>query len=671
MILDVTLAGHSFAIALDGSDWHDDHSYSNGSDPAALLEVFERQLAACDEPDRWLNLLAAAPTPVVIWRRVLSAAARNRALVDALGPFDELVRALAVNQLAPALAALVRSEFPSADETTRAKVEAFVLGLLPEGEPEDAAPYRTRELNLRLLHALDRSIVSDAAGAAIDAAPKPYDPTRFGGPPDFDRYEGLDLSAAGDSRVADLVEAIESFVSAHLNTAPNAEQLDERLVDINELEGLVANGYSGVLAERAADLLVRVAATWARCAPEVAGDLHTRARARLLEAATATRPEASHEEDVDDEAEGGLFVIKPGPRIDAAMGLTTFARLGEHADDELLDAVETLAQDSVRSVRHEVVRRTPSLGATAPEVAWRILRDRAENETAQHVLRQVVFAAWNLRSEMTAALDVFEIVASRSPGGHGRHSATAACVEVAALLWTLHGIDRANSIVSGSLDLDVLDADAISSVLHNLRKHGCFTDDDGQVRRRTLEICSRLAQQGAARIKDLQDDLPASEDEVTRVREGVGLLDAVTTQLYFAAGVHDASRENDRPPTAAELRLVDEAGPLFDVLAQVPIARVAHHLVEIQAFTLDSRPSEALRSVATVVAGGTRGTGYALESQAVDLLVSVVSILLADHRSLFDDEENLTALRTVLEVFIEEGTPDAHQLIYGIGQIFR
>jgi hypothetical protein len=666
----VNLAGRQFAIDLDGSDWYDDQPYLHKSDLVTMLEALENRAASSSDPGSWLGLLAAAPTPVVIWRRILAAAARNPPLAKALGPLDELVRTLAVHPLASTLASVVHAQFANADETTQAGIEAQVLEALPVGEPEDSETYRTRELYLHLLHALDRSLVSDATAAAMDASAKPSEPNiRLGTPFDFDRFGRADLTDPADRQVAGLIDAVETFVNAYLNTTPNAEQLATPVEDINELEKLIDSGYSGVLSERATDLLVTVAALWARCAPEDAGDLHTRACARLLGAVSAARPEATA--DSGDVPESDVIVIASGPRSDAARGLMMLARLPDQVDGELIEAIECLAQDSVRSVRHEVVARVTILRSAAPEVAWRILRERAENEPAHSVLREVVVQAWNFRSDMSQALDVIEVVAGRPTGFKKRYGAMGACAEAAGLLWVLFGEERAHSILNSHLNLDSLDADAIGVVLHRLRTFGCFTHDVAQVRRRTLEICAWLIEQGSARIDRLRGDPSPTEDQMLWIREGTSLLDDVTQELYFAAGVHDAQEQGNRPPTRAELRLVDEAGPLLDVLARVPIAQVAHHLVEIHAFTLEARPAEALRSMASVVAGGTRGTGYALESEAVKVLVSVVSTLLADHRSLFDDPDNLTALRTVLEVFIEDGTPDAHRLIYGIGQIFR
>lgn len=669
MNLTVTLNGRELTIDLDGSERMNDRGYSDGSDPAALLEAFEAELVGSDNPGAWLDLLAAAPTPVVVWGRVLSAATANPILAVELGRLDVLVRSLSVTELSFTLASLVREEFPRSTQETRSNIEAHVLELLPADEPHDEETYLSQQTALQLLHALDRDLVGAEAGAAMDATHAPMSPRdRFGGPVDFDRHWGVDLTDPTDAQVAELTGVVERFIHDHLNSTPSAAQLAEHAGVIDELERILGDGYAGPLAENASGLLVRVAALWARCGVDVAEGLHARARQILLGAVESPRPE---ERDDDSETEGDLITIASGPRTDAARGLMALAWQADQVNDELVSAIETLARDPVMSIRCEVIGRMSFLARHAPDVAWSILRERAANEPAQAVLRQVVHEAWNLRSNLSAALDVLEIVASKATGRHTRSSATAASAEVASFLWVLLGEERAHAVLTNVLCLDVLDADAISSVLHNLRKHGCFTDDDPLIRQRVLQLCSGLVPQGSERIAVIHTNPNPNEDAAAWIREGAALLDAVASQLYFAVGVHDARQQGSRPPTAAEVRLVEEARDMLDSLAAEPIVRVAHHLVEIHAFTLEARPSEALSAMATVVTGGTRGSGYALESQAVKVLVDVVTTLLADHRSLFDNDANLTALRTILEVFIEEGTPDAHRLIYGIGQIFR
>lgn len=670
MNLDVTLAGRQFVIELDAADESAYRTPSDESDVPAILTKFQDHLSSSEQPGLFLDLLAGAPTSAAVWRSVLAAAGQNPMLARELGPLDELVRTLDVDPLVPELASVVRAEFPGTDESSRSRIEAHILESLPESEPLDAETYRRRQSRHRLLDSLDRTIVGHETGAKMDTARTELAASRegWGGPVDFDRWGDAEIEDR-DRRAAELVETIESFVDAHINDVPSAPELGEPIGDIDELEALLEACPSGPLAGRASDLLVRVAVIWAKCTSDVAGPLHGRARERLLKATAAIRPEAATEP--DDEPATDFIVVQTGPRTDAARGLLALACNADRDDAELATAIETLSQDPVRSVRHEVVSRAAALSRAAPELAWRILHERAANEPSQAVLRQVARQAWTLHSDISPALDVLEVVAGRPTDARGRYGALGTSAEALALIWVRLGNERAHSILEAFLHLDALNADAIGSVLHNLRKGGCFTDEDPQVRTRTLWLCTDLARQAVERVNQTQTDPPPTDEEAASIRDAAMLLDTVATQLYFAAGVHDARQAGGRPPTASEIRLVEEAQPLIETLATAPIGRVAHHLVEIDAFTLDNRPTEAIRSIAVVVAGGTRGTGYALESEAVKVLVQVVSTLLADHRSIFDDETNLTALRTVLEVFIEEGTPDAHQLIYGIGQIFR
>ena len=66
------------------------------------------------------------------------------------------------------------------------------------------------------------------------------------------------------------------------------------------------------------------------------------------------------------------------------------------------------------------------------------------------------------------------------------------------------------------------------------------------------------------------------------------------------------------------------------------------------------------------------GQGYQYESMAVDLIVSLIQRYLADYRNLVTtDEEALTALRELIEVFVRAGWPSAITLAYQLPDAFR
>lgn len=659
----------AFTITVDGSEWFDEWDYAKGSDPAGLLEQLGKVLATTDDPTTWLDLLAGDHTPAVIWRRVLSAASDNSKLAAELGPLDQVVAALALAPLASELAKLITARYVDEDHDTKRRAEQTVQAMRPADEIVDEPTYQQDLLYRHLLHALDLLTASPEVQSAIDASRPPTDRTHFGGPTDYDPYLGIDLDDPVDTQVAELLRSITSFAHAHFNEIPTVEQLDASSAAIDELESVVDRGYTGALASQATDVLTQVAVIWARLPSDMGAPLHFRARARLLEAMHAQTPEPS-QDDTDDDGDE-IRTILTGPRNDAARGLTTLARLPEQADAELLDAILTLSRDPVSSLRHEVVERLGYLHETAPSLVWEILQERAASDPSELVLRSAIYRAWTLRSDMTALLAVVETVARRDTASRKRRGAIGAAAEVAALIWVRFGNDHAGALTEQLLNLDRLDADAIGNALHTLRESATFLDDEESIRHRALDLCSALVAQCSARLATLAEAPPPTEEDVAPFREAALLLDSVAQQIYFAAGVHDAKQKGGRPPSAKEIRLIEDATPTLEQLADVALAHVAHHLVEIYAYLVEVRPSQALVAISRVVTGGGRASGYPLESLAVGTLVKVVTQLLADHRAIFDSDENLSALRTVLEVFIEAGSPDAHQLIYGLGSILR
>jgi hypothetical protein len=116
---------------------------------------------------------------------------------------------------------------------------------------------------------------------------------------------------------------------------------------------------------------------------------------------------------------------------------------------------------------------------------------------------------------------------------------------------------------------------------------------------------------------------------------------------------------------------VDEALPLIKRLGRTPLARLTHHLVELLNHVLDARPEESLLAVRDIVVSGGQEGGYQLDKMAVDLAVGVVERFLADHRGILQKSECLTALRELLDVFVDGGWPAAHRLVYGLERIFR
>ena len=106
-------------------------------------------------------------------------------------------------------------------------------------------------------------------------------------------------------------------------------------------------------------------------------------------------------------------------------------------------------------------------------------------------------------------------------------------------------------------------------------------------------------------------------------------------------------------------------------MADVGLPPLSHHLLEALEVLVPIDPRGVFRRVARVIRGGRKG-GYEYDSMAEDVIVRIVDRYLADHRDLFQrDEEARQHLIGVLDTFVRAGSESARRLSYGLDGIFR
>ena len=174
----------------------------------------------------------------------------------------------------------------------------------------------------------------------------------------------------------------------------------------------------------------------------------------------------------------------------------------------------------------------------------------------------------------------------------------------------------------------------------------------------------------------IQAQRSSRERDDAVLRTALELADTVVDQLYFASGAFEERRTaasgpqeqaGSSPPTSRAF--FDLAMPLLDQLAHIHHPRITHRLVETLAHLAEHNPKRVLLTVRRAVLPG---EDYAYEPLAVDLIVRLVQRYLAEHRDLVTtDEEALTALRELIEVFVRAGWPQAITLAYQLPDAFR
>jgi HK97 family phage prohead protease len=148
-----------------------------------------------------------------------------------------------------------------------------------------------------------------------------------------------------------------------------------------------------------------------------------------------------------------------------------------------------------------------------------------------------------------------------------------------------------------------------------------------------------------------------------------GILDDMTTRLYFASGGNSSEEEWAKNATR-RIRLYAEARPLLERLAEVFVPRVAYYLIQALENLIPIDPPGAFSLIARTVKAAEKG-GYAQEPMAADLIVRIVERYLADHRDIFASQQQLGELMDCIDIFVRAGWPAAQALTFKLGEIWR
>ncbi len=677
--VELTISGRSVVIAPDASDSWDDDRLSDDRDLPGLLNALEMYVAGLADDSAvavFLDMLAASPRPAALWRRVLAAGAVADVVAQSLMPLDATVVALADTDLLDPLVRLVQARFVDRPRDERKRVEDAICAMEP-AEDDDGSPefYRSGYKYRLLLHALDPSAVTTESvrlNQTASSAPAPRRIRAVGSYQPFDdsadRY-GLRLDTDADRALWTLVEAIKSFVDDHLNDPPADDAVQPSVEAVQRM--LSAPDYleaSEHVREFADSTVARAAEVWTRRGRDIGPEVLTLAKTLLLAFKDHALPAPSNDNDTQD-----LVIIPQGPRTDAARGLVQVGRFPECIDDDVVQAVRALAADDVPWIRYSVLVGSPQWRETNPQVMWELLRHAADRESHDGVLRGVAGAAGRLRADLDDAVDLLDRVSQRVTNINHSRSALEACTEIAGLLWVLDGHAKAEAVLRRLSNIEQYGGSALMTMLHEVRSSGAFTSDDDGTRSRALQVCDQLVQRALDELGDLRNIQREVEGgQLATMKAAAEVLDAVASQLYFASGAFEARQAGiDHEPSPSEVRFADEAEAILRRLGQVPFPRVTHHLVQLLEHVLEARPDRVLLMIRDLVTTGGQDGAYQLDKMAVDLAVRIVQRVLADHRGILQTAECLSALRQILDVFVDAGWPEAHRLTYGLEHVFR
>ena len=582
------------------------------------------------------------------------------------------------------------------------QIEESILGLPRKATDEDgrnALVYRRNRLLERISESL---IVTNEAKQIRKEMVRNNDiqenrPLVSFEPPTWSAYtedehlqsQGVDTTKSENQELQRLFKPLNQFSSDWMNDVPTGQAADLILPHLQKV-------YTAIKRNTEADKKI-IDSLWHKLTAcvailgRVANNLENKSfafcRQVLLDGAKHENPKPNPEYD----EQFDFPSYSPFPRHEAAAGLL---RLAFHqSDTEMLDAIETLANDPVPSVRMVTTMELFRVYNKAPEAFWRIIDDRAVSERNRVVqkylyntLTQVV--AREKENEDKTTRIMARLLKHTPPPTEGLEPSDSF---IALLVWLI--IVRQNSWASKTIE-DTFFKDPIRFA--NPLSHVVSQIMDDYVIPANLETpdryerieqgilwVNRIISVAANELKKLYPTLKehSNEEAQKKLRDIYEVIDEVVTRLYFTVAYERNQGEEsaNKIPYGLRCRFYDEVKPLMEQVINFAIdkqhgmmfAPTAHYFMQVLKSFLSCNPKEVLHLAERVVKSS-EPFGYNLDAIAVRDVVEFVEIVLADYRhEVRDDEECLEDLLNLLDMFAKTGWTDALKLVWRLDEVFR
>lgn len=536
--------------------------------------------------------------------------------------------------------------------------------------PVDALTTGDAKTRALALQAAEPESTSEVSDAAADWAFLPRDDDR-----------GAPLTAE-DQQFQNLLDPVQSFIglqdagglsSADVDAEQSLSTLFtalKRAQEGNVSQQLLDSGWHD--AARAAKIII--------CNDHLsaAASIFELAREILLACASHRLPEPSPDPASFDSSQ--VWGI-PAPRIESAGGLLMVATREDPVTDEVLGTITNLSADPSPEVRFQIARYLPLLRHSA-EATWRLV-DEMKGDASTAVLSTLASGLPRLTSSDTAervSKDIQDLFVRGQEAVAGAEVLRNRCTLALATVYVWRGGEAAGDVlrekISSTIATTPEDFAQLALIVRDAYAHGDSPGDsqEAAIRARAIELSRILLESAGSALHVHVSRLGQSDNDsiMKRARSTAQIIDGIASDLYFASGAYEVHKGAEPRISSDRLdRLYRETAPLLNLLGDVPIANVTHHVLETLSVCIPFDPKGVFLRIAHTINAG-KGGDYQLDSLGATLVVKLLERYLAEHRTLLQtDSECQKALIQILDIFVNAGWPEAHRLTYGLGEIFR
>ena len=504
------------------------------------------------------------------------------------------------------------------------------------------------------------------------------------------RDKGVDTTTPENQKLKLLSDNLEDFISEWRNNKPTKEDAELILPKLEEVHRNIKGKTN--TDDELINTLWRKLTECAAILGRIAGDLENKSfklcRSMLLEGASHRLPKRDQEDDENFDFPG----YSSQPRHYAAEGLLriTFYR----PDPEILSIIEKLTDDEVPSVRMIVAMHLSNVNNKEPDRFWHIINNRADQE-GNLIVQECLYSALTYVIRPTKENDektarVMAKILEKTPLPQQKMGT----IDPFSFLIIGLAIVRQNQWALTTINEEFLkDPIRFSNLLTRFvtqvikgyidPKHTQEKDFESNLVR-AITLLESIVTVTISAINELGSKLKEQKTEKVEeeLRNTYSIIDQVITRLYFSVAYKkDSNNDNTLENTDNDtLSLIfNKVNPLMQQIVDfaqdrengLMFAPTAHYFIQLLTSFLSCDPKIVL-SLAEGVASSSERFGYTLDSLAVDDVVKLVEIVLADYRHVVrDDEDCLKDLLNLLDLFAKTGWSDALNLVWRLDEVFR
>lgn len=503
--------------------------------------------------------------------------------------------------------------------------------------------------------------------------------------------QGVPIQTTANRRIIELTEPIRAFVTAHSQSAPTLAEIDSIIVSARALHTTLLNatteGAHEMQIQNATVHLVSFCTCAARCETlDCSTDTGEFIRGILLASASHSNPIFDEHWATDFDTHTSWI---PAPRIDGAEGLMFLASKPACINTDVIQEIVRLSKDPVPAVRLQIADYLGLLEVTLPQVSNELLCAMAEHDPSSSVvlslLNRPIYRLVSAHPDEAESLTM-KIFHRSDLKGEVATEVRLTCVSLCLRLFLSGDNAASEHLIQGfTNDVSTFTEEStriVASIREVLVAVPISPEDLSSEKARTrafqvFETITRSAQEGLSTLEKQYQRIPFyewPETDKEKATQLTQIMDSIASQLYLASGAFENKQGQIDAYTVSleqKRRFIIEASRILDLLSESPHPSTVHNLIQMLHSLIDVSPREVFLRMSRIVQAG-KGGRYEMESLAIAEIVNVVNRMLADFRTLLqDDQEMRNAMVSILDTFVEAGWPQAIQLTYRLDEIYR